>query len=105
MLLDQVDPVVHFGNSASEKHEATLETDILCGIAPPWSSCIPLAPPWSSCIPLSQYKSQAVCCRERLRVIVFDNTAIVSSERALNCTHTLCFDEVFQVFLYGAILG
>ena len=33
--LDQVDPVVHFANSASVKHEATFETDILCGIAPP----------------------------------------------------------------------
>ena len=40
------------------------------------------------------YKSQALCCRERLRVIVFDETAILSSERALNCTNTLCFDEV-----------
>ena len=35
LLLDQVDPVVHFANSASVLHEATLETDLLCGVAPP----------------------------------------------------------------------
>ena len=34
LLLDQVDPVVHFANSASEKFEATLEIGILCGIVP-----------------------------------------------------------------------
>ena len=39
---------------------------------------------------------------ERLRVIVFDKIAILSSEGALHCTNTLCFDEVI---LYGAILG
>ena len=33
-------------------------------------------------------------CRERLRVIVFDKIGILSSERALNCTKTLYFDEV-----------
>ena len=53
-----------------------------------------IVPPWSSCIPLSQNKSQALCCRERLRVIVFDKIAIFSSERALDCTNALFFDEV-----------
>ena len=43
LLLDQVDPVVHFPNSASVYYEATLQTDILCGITPPESSCIPLS--------------------------------------------------------------
>ena len=70
LLLDQVDPVVHFANSASDKLEATVEIGKLHGKAP--SS--------SSCIPLPQYKSQVVLCRERLRVIVFDNIAILSSE-------------------------
>ena len=37
LLLDPVDLVVHFANSASEKLEATVETGILYGIAPPWS--------------------------------------------------------------------
>ena len=37
-------------------------------------------------------------CRERLRVIVFDKTAILSSGRALNCTNSLCFDEVSKYF-------
>ena len=86
--LDQVDPVVHYANSASVQFEATLGIGILCGIAPPWSSCIPF----------SQYKSQAVCCREQLRVIVFNKTAILSSERSLDCTHTLCFDKVSKYF-------
>ena len=84
MLLDQVYPVVHFGNSASVLHEATLDIDILYGKAPPQSLFIPLC----------QNKPQVVCCRERLRVIVFDKTAILSSERDLKCTNTLCFDEV-----------
>ena len=57
-----------------------------------------IAPPWSSCIPLSQYKSQVVCCRGRLRVIVFDKTAILSFERALICTNTLCFDKFSKYF-------
>ena len=35
LLIDQGDPVVHFANSASEKLEATLETEKLCGKAPP----------------------------------------------------------------------
>ena len=51
-----------------------METDILCGIAPLQSSCLLL----------SQYKSQAVCRRERLRVIVFDETAILSSDQLLS---------------------
>ena len=33
LLLDQVDPVVHFANSASVLHEATLEIGILYGKA------------------------------------------------------------------------
>ena len=55
-----------------------------------------VGPPLSSCVPLSQYKSQVVCCTERLRVIVFDKIAILSSERASNCTNALYFDEVFK---------
>ena len=35
LLLVQVDPVVHFANSASEKLEATVEIGILYGVAPP----------------------------------------------------------------------
>ena len=35
LLLDQVDPVVHFANSASEKSEAPLEIGIPFGKAPP----------------------------------------------------------------------
>ena len=62
VLVDLVDLVIHVANSISVQHVATLETDFLCGEAPPSSSCIPL----------SQCKSQAVCCREQLRVIVFD---------------------------------
>ena len=81
LLLDQVDLVVHFANSASEKLEATVEIGIFRGVAPPWSSCIPH----------SQYKSQLVCCGERLRVIVFDKFAILFSERASNCINTLFF--------------
>ena len=57
-----VDLVVHSTNSLSVQHVAYLGIGIPCGKAPPSSSCIPL----------SQYKSQAVCCRERLRVIVLD---------------------------------
>ena len=45
-----------------------MEIDTPCGVAPPLSSCMPL----------SQYKSQVLWCRERLRVIVFDKTAILS---------------------------
>ena len=41
-----------------------------------------------------KFKSQAVCCRVRLHVIVFDKITILSSERASNCTNTLCFYEV-----------
>ena len=70
--LDQVDPVVHFSNSASVKHEATLQTDIFCGVTPPSSSCIPLF----------QNKAQVVCSWERMRVIVFDKTAILCCERS-----------------------
>ena len=33
--LDQVNPVVHFANSASVQFVATLEIGILCGIVPP----------------------------------------------------------------------
>ena len=33
--LDQVDPVVHFANSASIQIEATVEVGMLYGIAPP----------------------------------------------------------------------
>ena len=95
LLLDQVDLVVHFANSALKKHKATLETDVLFGKAHSLFSCITF----------SQYKSQAACCGERLRVIVSDKTAILSRERALNCTNTLCFDEVSKFFFYGAILG
>ena len=62
LLLVLVDLVVHFANSLSVQHEATLRIGIPCGITPPSSSCIPL----------SQCKSQAVCCRGRLCVIVFD---------------------------------
>ena len=51
-------------------------------------------------MPLSQYKSQVLCCGERLRVIVFDKFAILSFERALNCTNTLCFDEVSKYFVW-----
>ena len=39
-----------------------------------------------------------MCCRERLRVIVFDKNAILSSERALNCTNIPYFDEVSKCF-------
>ena len=52
-------------------------------------------------MPLSQYISQVVSRKERLRGIVLDRTAILSSERALSCTNTLCFDEVSK----SAILG
>ena len=83
-----VDLVVHFAKSLSLQNVATLETGIPCGITP--SS--------SSCIPLSHCKSQAVCCRERLRVILFDKIAILSSEQVLNCTNTKCFDEVSKYF-------
>ena len=75
--------------------EEPLETDILCGIVHLQSSCIPL----------SQYKSQAVCRRRRLRVIVFDKTALLSSDQVLSCTNTLCFWWRLQVLLYGTILG
>ena len=88
LLLTHVDPVVHFANSGSEKLEATLEIGKLYGIAPPEFSYIPL----------SQCKLQEVCCGERLRVIVFDKIAILSSERALNCSKTLYFDEVSKYF-------
>ena len=71
VLVDLVDLVVHFANSLSIQHVATLEIGIPCGFTPPSSSCILL----------SQYKSQAVCCGERLRVIVFGKIAILSSER------------------------
>ena len=46
-----VDLVVHFSNSLSVQHVATL------GIRKPFG----ITPPSSSCIPLSQCKSQAVC--------------------------------------------
>ena len=88
LCLVLVDLVVHFANSLSVQHVATLGIGFPCGSTPPWSSCIPL----------SQHKSEAVRCRERLRVIVFDKTAIHSSERALNCTHTLYFDEFSKYF-------
>ena len=42
LLLAQVDPVVHFANSASVLLEATLEIGILYFVAPPQSSCTPL---------------------------------------------------------------
>ena len=38
--------------------------------------------------------SQVVCCRERLHVNEFDETAILFFERVSNCTNFLCFDEV-----------
>ena len=66
-----VDLVVYFSNSLSIQHVATLGNGIPCGRTPPSSSCIPV----------SQCKSQAVCCRERLRVIVFDKIVILSAER------------------------
>ena len=34
----------------------------------------------------------------RLHVIVFAKTAVLSSERALNCTKILCFDAVSKYF-------
>ena len=49
-------------------------------------------------LPISQQKSQVECCRERLRAILFDKIASLSSERALNCTNTLYFDEVSKYF-------
>ena len=91
-----VDPVVHFAISLSVQLEATLGIGIHCGITPPSSSCIPL----------SLYKSQVVCCRQRLRVIVFDKNAILASERTLNCTNTLYFDEVSKYFcIERSLLG
>ena len=78
-FLDLDDPNVHFANSASVQHAVTLGIDLPCSITPVWSSCIPL----------SQYKSQAVCCKERLRVIEFDRTAILFFERVLNCTKNI----------------
>ena len=88
LLLEQVDPVVHFANSASVQLKATVEIGTLCGIAHLQSSCTPL----------SQYKSQVVCCRERLRAIVFDKIAVLSSDRASNSTNIQYFDEVFMYF-------
>ena len=73
-----------FANSLSVQHVATLGIGIPCGISPPSSSCIPL----------SQCKSQAVCCRERLRVIVFGKIASLSLERASNCTNIQYFESV-----------
>ena len=35
LRLGHVDPVVHYANSVSVQHKATLENDILCGTAPP----------------------------------------------------------------------
>ena len=61
LLLDQVDPAVHFANSVSVQLEGTLETDLLCYM-------IHLQ---TSCILLSEYKSQEMYRRERLHVIVF----------------------------------
>ena len=54
----------------------------------------------SSCIPLSQYKSQVVCCRERLRVIVFDKIAILSFERASTFTNILYFVDASKYFVW-----
>ena len=42
-----------------------------------------------------------MCCRERLREIVFDKIEILSSEPALNCTNTLCLDEVSKYFVWS----
>ena len=95
LLLDQVDPVVHFANSAPVLHEATLVTYILCGKAPPLTSCIPL----------SQYKSQAVCCRGRLRVIVFDKNCNPILLRELQIAPIYCILVSFPSILYTAILG
>ena len=78
------DLVVHFANSLSVQHMATLGIGIPCGVI--LSS--------SSCIPLSQCKPQALWRRERLRVIVFDKIAILSSERASKCTKILYFKGV-----------
>ena len=74
-----VDLVVHFANSLPAQHVATLGIVFPCGSIPPSSSCIPF----------SQCKPQAMCCRERLRVIVFDKIAILSSERVIICTNSL----------------
>ena len=52
------------------------------------------------CRPLPQYKSQVVCCGERLRVIVFDKFAILSSERALNCTQNRILMRSPSVFVW-----
>ena len=52
------------------------------------------APPKSSCIPLSQYKSQVVCCGERLHVTVFRKFASLSLERASHCTTKPYFEDV-----------
>ena len=38
-------------------------------------------------------------------MIVFGKIAILSLERASNCTNITYFEGVFQVFLNGAILG
>ena len=43
LLLDQVDPAVHFANSVSVSFEATLETDLFLGKTPLQSSCILLS--------------------------------------------------------------
>ena len=50
-------------------------------------------------------KRRAVCRRERLHVTVFGETAILSPERALNCTNELYSDEVgfLRRFLEGLI--
>ena len=58
----------------------------------------------SSWKPLSQYISQVMCWKERLRWIVFDRTAILFSERASNCTKDTVFWWTLQV-LYTAFLG
>ena len=91
LLLDQVDPVAHFANSASVQLEA------------PWRLIYLMEKLLLNlhAYRFSQYKSQVVCCRERLRVIVFDKNAILSSERALNCTQYTVFWWGLQVFLYG----
>ena len=65
----------------------------------PWQSwLIGKAPPSFSYIPLSQCKRRAVCCRERLHVTVSGKIAILSPERAINCTNIQCFEQVSKYF-------
>ena len=65
-----------------------LESSILCDTAPPLTSCIPL----------SQCKLQAVCSGGQLHAIAFGEIAILSFERASNCTNILYFEEVSKYF-------